>query len=374
MTTAVLLAALLHIQASQVPPCAVADNDTYGYTRDQPVQVGGSAMYAAARERRYLDNLRGPEGQPLQYKRLGSSPAHTNSTTILDIYEITYEGLEKPVTLYLDAYHFNPPRAPRGFSCAAAFNLGAPPLDPFRETEQLVAVAAEQGATRDFEPIPLAVDGVTYGAIYDRFRLIALASRAAARKGESLDPKKLPAWLGEAAMVIVAYPPTCEGKTLTVSTALLIAPSGGPVPRDSRGNMTADAIARLLPGVQLPKGSIAAAYQIPRPRENDRLLISFMENGCGVTKNVRWVPLTITPARGLDMPSATPPAGVTVNAPMLLQGLIDLDGKIQRPEYVGGQPELLALAKENLAAWKVEPARVNGAPVATGVLAQVQFK
>ena len=99
-----------------------------------------------------------------------------------------------------------------------------------------------------------------------------------------------------------------------------------------------------------------------------------MENGCGVTNNGRWVPLTVTAARGVEMPSATAPAGVTVNAPMLLQGLIDLDGKIQRPEYVGGQPELLAVAKENLAAWKVEPARVNGAPIATGVVAQVQFK
>ena len=99
-----------------------------------------------------------------------------------------------------------------------------------------------------------------------------------------------------------------------------------------------------------------------------------MEDGCGVTKNARWVPLTVTPARGLEMPSAAVPAGVTVNAPMLLQGLIDLDGKIQGPEYVGGQTELLALAKANLAAWKVEPARINGAPVATGVVAQVQFK
>ena len=73
MITAVLLTALLHTQASQAPPCPVADNDSYGYTRDQPVQVGGGAAYVAARERRYLDNLRGPEGQPLQYKRLGSS-------------------------------------------------------------------------------------------------------------------------------------------------------------------------------------------------------------------------------------------------------------------------------------------------------------
>ena len=374
MITAALVAALLHTQASQVPPCPVADNDTYGYKMDQPVQVGGGAMYAAARERRYLDNLRGPEGQSLQYKRLGSSPASTNSTTILDIYEITYEGLEKPARLYLDAYHFSPLRAPRGFSCATAFNVGAPPLDAFLETEQLQAVAVEQGATRDFEPIPLAVDGVTYGAIYDRFRLIALASRAATRKGQSLDPKNLPAWLGEAGMVVVAYPPTCDGKTFTVASALVIASSGGPVPRDSRGNMTPDAIERLLPGVPFPKGSIAAAYQIRSPRANDRLLISYMENGCGVTNNGRWVPLTVTPARGVEMPSATVPAGVTVNAPMLLQGLIDLDGKIQRPEYVGGQTELLALAKENLASWKVEPARVNGAPIATGVVAQVQFK
>ena len=374
MFIAVLLAALLHTQASQVPPCAVADNDTYGYTLDQPVQVGGGAMYAAARERRYLDNLRGPEGQAVQYKRRGSTPASTNSTTILDIYEVTHEGRETPATLYLDAYHVNPLRAPRGFSCAAAFNLGAPPLDAFKEMEQLNAVAVEQGATREFEPIPLAVDGVTYGAIYDRFRLIALASRAAARNGQSLDPTKLPAWLRETAMVIVAYAPMCEGKTLPVSTALIIEPSGGPLARDSRQNMTPDAIARLLPGVQLPKGAIAAAYQISRPRERDRVLISYLENGCGVVGNLRWVPLTITPARGIEMPAATVPAGVTVNAPMLLQGLVDLDGKFQRPEYVGGQAELLAVAKENLASWKVEPARINGAPIATGVVAQVQFK
>jgi hypothetical protein len=373
MTTAILLAALLQTQTPQVPPCHVANNDTYAYTKDQPVQVGGSAMYARSREERYLNALRGPDGQPIKYRRLGSQPTHTNATTFLDIYEVTYDGLEKPITLYLDAYHYNPIRVPQGFTCGQPFNLGPPPLDGFREIDQLRAIAVEQGATRDFDPIPLVVDGVTYGAIYDEFRLIALASRAAARQGKSLDPNRLPVELAQAGMVIVAYPPTCEGKTFTVASALLIAQSGGPVPRESRNNMPAEAIARLLPGIQLPKGSIAAAYQLRRPRANDRLLISYMENGCGVTNNGRWVPLTVTEARGVQMPLATPPAGVTIDAPMLLQGLIDLDGKIQRPEYVGGQRELVTLAKENLAAWKVEPARVNGAPIATGVLAQVQF-
>src|SRR3990170_4000446 len=91
--------------------CPVSQDDTYGYTRENPVQIGGGAMYVKAREQRYLDTLRGPEGQSIQYKRVGSSPQSTNSTTILDMYEVTYAGLEKPISLYLDAYHFWEQRA-----------------------------------------------------------------------------------------------------------------------------------------------------------------------------------------------------------------------------------------------------------------------
>jgi hypothetical protein len=35
---------------------------------------------------------------------------------MLDMYEVTYEGLEEPVTLYLDMYRREEPRAPTGFS------------------------------------------------------------------------------------------------------------------------------------------------------------------------------------------------------------------------------------------------------------------
>jgi hypothetical protein len=373
MTTALLLAALLHSQASQVPPCPVADNETYAYTKEQPVQVGGAQLYGAARQRRYLDTLRGPEGQAIKYRRLGSMPVETNGTTFLDIYEVTYEGLAKPITLYLDFYHYNPLRAPRGLTCATPFNLGAPPLDNFREYDQTREVAVEQGAARDFPPIPLATDAEPHGAIYDTFRLLALASRAATASGKPLDPKKA-GDIGPLGMTIVAYPLPCEGQKLSPTAIALHAANGAAVPRKVEGNLPAATVATMLPGVKLPDGAIVVTYPLSRPRPNDTVVVTYSGDGCGVTANARRFPLQMTAARGVEMPSATPPAGVTVNAPMLLQGLIDLDGKIQRPEYIGGQQELLAIAKENLAAWKVEPARVNGAPIATGVVAQVQFK
>src|SRR5688572_2841265 len=106
--------------APAAPPastCAVAEDPTYGYTTENPVQVGGGAMYVKAREQRYLDALRGPGGQSIQYKRIGSVPQSPNSRTILDRYEVTYGGLEQPMTLYLDAYHFWTPRAPKGLIC-----------------------------------------------------------------------------------------------------------------------------------------------------------------------------------------------------------------------------------------------------------------
>src|SRR3954447_8480853 len=101
--------ALTLLLATQAPAssCAVSDDAAFATTKQQAAQVGGGAMYAAARERRYLDALRGPGGEPLQYKRRGSLPLDANALTILDEYEVTYPGQPQPATLYLDAYHFD---------------------------------------------------------------------------------------------------------------------------------------------------------------------------------------------------------------------------------------------------------------------------
>ena len=88
----------------------------YGYTQEDPIKVGGGP----AGEQEYLRHLRGPEGQKLRFERLGSCCGFEDSSLpfgggMLDMYEVTYEGLRKPVTLYLDMYRRVEPREPTGF-------------------------------------------------------------------------------------------------------------------------------------------------------------------------------------------------------------------------------------------------------------------
>jgi hypothetical protein len=63
--------------------CGVSDEPAFATTKDHAVQVGSGAMSVAARERRYLDALRGPMGEVLQYKRTGSLRPEKDGRTIL---------------------------------------------------------------------------------------------------------------------------------------------------------------------------------------------------------------------------------------------------------------------------------------------------
>lgn len=86
----------------------------YGYTLEEPIKVGGGTRG----QREYLKGLRGPKGQELRYERRGSCSGPPSVGGLLDMYEVTYDGLEKPVTIYLDMYNREDPRAPAGFLLA----------------------------------------------------------------------------------------------------------------------------------------------------------------------------------------------------------------------------------------------------------------
>jgi hypothetical protein len=101
--------------------CAISTDSTYGYTKENPIKVGGGAFDGPPRERAYLDNLLGPKGEMITYERTGSIPF---GDTILDIYEI--KGLTKTITLYIDEYDYTEPQAPVGFTCVSAFPLSKP--------------------------------------------------------------------------------------------------------------------------------------------------------------------------------------------------------------------------------------------------------
>src|SRR5258708_30501691 len=100
---AVWLATLALVQAP-ASACAVSHDATFATTRDRAVQVGGGAMYAAARERRYLDALRGPMGEVVQYKRTGALPPEKDRRTIPDTYDAAYPGPGQGLLFDLDPH------------------------------------------------------------------------------------------------------------------------------------------------------------------------------------------------------------------------------------------------------------------------------
>ena len=353
----------------------MSDEPAFATTKDHAVQVGGGAMYVAARERRYLDALRGPMGEVIQYKRTGSLPLDKDGRTILDTYEVTYPGLEKPALFYLDAYHFDDAlKAPKGFTCAVPIGLSAPPPDAMLASESVLQLAIEQGAAKDIAPISLDLDGSSaHGVLLDHFRMIARASRAASAAGTPIDPTKPAVNLMRPRMVVVAYPLRCGDKAPVAPASIEIVPAQGPPPRRDGELATGEALARLLPGLTAPAGAMAAAFFIDRPRATDAIKIAYPDGGCGPS-NEAVLPMKYTNAKPLKTPQPPLPAGqAATDRPIRLQALIDLDGAARRIVYIGGPAPLVDAAIDAVRGWTAEPARLNGSPVVTPVTLQVKF-
>jgi len=99
----------------------ISEDDTYGYSEKNAICVAGGFESGPRNERSYLNALIGPNGESISYQRLGSCCAIKSSNSpmgmaMLDIYEVKYDGIEKPVRLYLNMYDPGPLQAPRGFN------------------------------------------------------------------------------------------------------------------------------------------------------------------------------------------------------------------------------------------------------------------
>lgn len=98
----------------------ISDDPTYAYDQKNAVKVGGVGS-GPTNERRYLNALLGPNGESITYHRLGSccqipSKNGLMGYAVLDIYEVTYDGLEKPINLYINMYDPGILKAPKGFT------------------------------------------------------------------------------------------------------------------------------------------------------------------------------------------------------------------------------------------------------------------
>jgi len=88
----------------------------YGKRKTASIKVG-----SIANEYAFLAQVTGPNGEKITYNRLGSCCAVKSKKApmgkaLLDKWEIRYEGLIKPIILYLNGYDFEKPKCPVGLN------------------------------------------------------------------------------------------------------------------------------------------------------------------------------------------------------------------------------------------------------------------
>lgn len=354
------------------PLCAVAAESDYARTPENPARVGGSPLYGGARQRRYLESLRGPQGEPVTFKRLPGVDS-PDGETIIDRYEVTYEGLEKPETLFLDWYHYTDLRAPRGFVCGQAFSLGLPPPDPFMAADQMQRLALVEAGVADFASTPIELGGGAAGVAFDHHRLVARAAHAAREAGTPFVEGAVPEAVSRPHSVVVAFPQACEGGARPAGAIVLEDQRGRQAPAESL-LARADEIARLVPGLRAPAGSVAGLFRLDGPRAGFTVKVTYPD-ACSGTTEERRLELTSSGAKLLESPMPRRPAGdPAIGAWIVVQAIVDHAGRFREATALGGPPELARAAVEVLSRWRAEPPRVNGAPLASPVVLRLTFE
>lgn len=96
----------------------VAREASYAYSQGNPVPVGGANHNnGVLNERRFLNALRGPNGEKIQYTLEGSCCYYKKSRSsygMLDKYVLQYG--ERKVMLFLNPFEKGELKAPRGFT------------------------------------------------------------------------------------------------------------------------------------------------------------------------------------------------------------------------------------------------------------------
>ncbi|GAB5417964.1 MAG: hypothetical protein Crog4KO_14170 [Crocinitomicaceae bacterium] len=99
-----------------------AKSEKYGYSQSEPINVGGvSDGNGPGMERKFLNQLAGPNGEEITYDRVSSccafdTPHGLLGQGLLDVYEVTWEGLTAPKKLYINMYDYEEPMIPVGFT------------------------------------------------------------------------------------------------------------------------------------------------------------------------------------------------------------------------------------------------------------------
>lgn len=82
----------------------------YGYNKDYPINVFyQNTRNDSINQQRFLNALVGPKGETITFKKLQSCCPFPSKKTdmgagFLDVYELSWQGLKTPITLYFNIY------------------------------------------------------------------------------------------------------------------------------------------------------------------------------------------------------------------------------------------------------------------------------
>ncbi|WP_309608678.1 2-dehydro-3-deoxyphosphooctonate aldolase [Flavobacterium sp.] len=100
----------------------IAKDKKYGYNPDYPVNVGFTSIDEGLNNQiRFLNALAGPNGEKIKFeKKDACCPFPTKKTDMgagtIDIFEISWTGLPKPILLYINRFEKGELMIPLGFS------------------------------------------------------------------------------------------------------------------------------------------------------------------------------------------------------------------------------------------------------------------
>lgn len=126
----------------------IAQNSSYGFTPENPIVLGdGNPENGPINETLFIETLKGPGGEKISYRRLGSccvfkTPNGFLGSGLLDKYEVTHEGLDEPIFLYFNMYDQGEPKIPEGLSSTFATSEEAPSQESREKLDLLLATKA----------------------------------------------------------------------------------------------------------------------------------------------------------------------------------------------------------------------------------------
>lgn len=100
-----------------------ATDAAYAYSEGGAVKIGGGFGEGSDRTYQFLNSLRGPNGEALQYDRVGTccpfkAPSSPFGEGVLEVFTLTYPGLSQPKRLYFNWYEEEEALIPVGLTVA----------------------------------------------------------------------------------------------------------------------------------------------------------------------------------------------------------------------------------------------------------------